>query len=100
VSCGPQAAQLSYNIHINLTKKEISSKYRRNNPESRKLWTYPIALFNSVFRINIFLGLPDPDPLSEIWIRIRILQSSCKKVRKNLDSYCLVTSFGLFIFEK
>jgi hypothetical protein len=37
------------------------------------------------------LGLPDPDadPL-EVWTRSK----------KNLDSYCFVTSFGLFIFEK
>ncbi len=32
--------------------------------------------------------------------RIRILLSSSKNSKKNLDSYCLVTSFGLFIFEK
>jgi hypothetical protein len=31
VSCGPQAAQLSYNVHINLIKKEISSKYSRHS---------------------------------------------------------------------
>jgi hypothetical protein len=35
--------------------------------------------------------------LSEVWIRI--LLSSSKKSKKNLDSYCLVTSFRLFIFE-
>ncbi len=33
-------------------------------------------------------------------IRIRILLSSSKNSRKNLDSYCFVTSFGLFVFEK
>ncbi len=31
---------------------------------------------------------PDPDP------------SISKNSKKNLDSYCFVTSFGLFIFEK
>ncbi len=33
------------------------------------------------------------------WIRIRILLSSSKKSKKNLDSYCSATSFWLFIFE-
>ncbi len=49
-------------------------------------------------RISMFLGLldPDPDPLSEAWIRI--LLSSSKNNNKNLDSYCFVTSFWLFIF--
>jgi hypothetical protein len=48
----------------------------------------------------MFLGLPDPDPLvsSEVWIRI--LLSSSKNRKKNLDFYCFVTSFRLFfIFE-
>jgi hypothetical protein len=39
----------------------------------------------------------DPD-LQEI--RIRILLSSSKSSKKNLDFYGFVTSFGLFIFEK
>ena len=38
----------------------------------------------------------DPDPALDIWI----LLSSSKISKKNLDSYCFVTSFGLFIFEK
>jgi hypothetical protein len=53
----------------------------------------------------MFEGLPDPDPL----IRYMdpdpaldpnlstILLSSSKKSKKNLDSYCFVTSFALFI---
>jgi hypothetical protein len=32
--------------------------------------------------------------------RIRILLSSSKNSKQHLDSYCFVTSFGLFIFEK
>ncbi len=43
---------------------------------------------------------PDPDPRinqSEVWIRI--LLSPSKKSKKNLDSYCFVTSFWLFILE-
>ncbi len=31
------------------------------------------------------------------WIRIRILLSSSKNSKKNIDSYCFVTSFWLFI---
>ncbi len=34
---------------------------------------------------------PDPDPLT---------LSASKISKKNLDSYCFVTSFGLFIIEK
>jgi hypothetical protein len=59
----------------------------------------------------MFLGLqdPDPDPLVRgmdpdpilLWIRFfRILLSSCKNSKKNLDSYWFVTSLRLFIFEK
>jgi hypothetical protein len=52
-------------------------------------------------RIHMFLGLlePDPDPSEEVWIRIWlririwILLSPSKKSKKNLDSYCFVTSF-------
>ncbi len=36
---------------------------------------------------------PDPDPPI-------IFLSSSKKSKKNLYSYCFLTSFGLFIFEK
>jgi hypothetical protein len=35
----------------------------------------------------------DPDPDLDPSI-------TAKKSKKNLDSYCFVTSFGLFIFEK
>jgi hypothetical protein len=35
---------------------------------------------------------------SNVWIRI--LLSSRNNSKKNLDSYCFVTSFGLFIFDK
>ena len=53
----------------------------------------------------MFLGLqdPDPDPLVRgmdpdtggilLWIRIRILLSSCKNSKKNLDSFYFVTLF-------
>jgi hypothetical protein len=50
-------------------------------------------LLNAVFRIrsHMFVGLPDPDPL---------VRASNKNIKKNLDSYCFVTSFGLFSLEK
>ncbi len=72
-------------------------------------------------RIHMFLGPQDPDPLVRCMdldpdqdplvrcmdldpIRIqnwiRILLSSSKNSKKNLDSYCFVTFFGQFIFEK
>jgi hypothetical protein len=46
-----------------------------------------------IHRIHMFLCLldPDPDPSVEVWIRI--LLSPSKKSKKNLDSYCFVTSF-------
>jgi hypothetical protein len=34
------------------------------------------------------------------WTLIRILLSSSKSSKKNLDSYCFVTSFGLFFSLK
>ncbi len=33
-------------------------------------------------------------------IRVRIILSSCKNSKKNVDFHCLVTSLWLFIFEK
>ncbi len=54
--------------------------------------------------IHMFLGIPDPNPdLSVTGMDPHpyiILLSSSKNSKKNLDSYCFVTSFGLFIFEK
>jgi len=50
----------------------------------------------------MFLGLLDPDPdktVIEARIRIRILISSSKISKKNLDSYCFVTSFLILIYE-
>ncbi len=50
-------------------------------------------------RIRMFLGLPDTDPL--VQVRIRILLSSSKNSKKNLDFYCFGDFFTwLFIFEK
>jgi hypothetical protein len=50
----------------------------------------------------MFLGLLDPDPVVRGMdlAPVRILLSSRKNSKKNLDFYCFVTSFGLFIFEK
>jgi hypothetical protein len=51
----------------------------------------------------MFLGLPDPDPLVRGMIPDPdpsiIFLSSSKNSKKNLDSYCFVTPFGLFVFE-
>jgi hypothetical protein len=46
--------------------------------------------FKPVFQIRKFLDLPDPDLLLFVWIRI--LPSTSKKVKKCLDFYCIVTS--------
>ncbi len=37
---------------------------------------------------------------SEIWIRLRSLLSSSKNCKKNIDSYCLVTSLWLFLIDE
>jgi hypothetical protein len=47
----------------------------------------------------MFLGLPDPDALSDVWIRIRILLSESKNRRKNHDSYCFVTALDFLSLE-
>jgi hypothetical protein len=50
----------------------------------------------------MFLGLPDTDPLVRSMDPGPDMDPSIasKNSKKNLDSYCFVTSFGLFIFEK
>jgi hypothetical protein len=40
-------------------------------------------------RVRMFLDLPDPDP--SLFVGIRILSSSGKNSKKNLDFYCFVT---------
>jgi hypothetical protein len=59
--------------------------------------------FSSVFRIHrihMFLDLPDLD-LGLLFKGIDPDPSVISiNSKKNLDSYCFVTSFGLFIFEK
>jgi hypothetical protein len=46
-----------------------------------------------IHRIHMFLGLLDPNPLVKGMEWIRILPSSCKNSKKNLDSYYFVTLF-------
>ncbi len=46
----------------------------------------------------MFLGLPDPDPLVRYEVRIRILLSSRKNSKRNLDSYSFVTFFMSYDF--
>jgi hypothetical protein len=69
---------------------------------------YPYA---NISYIGLRNSVADPDPhvfgppgsgsiSAEAWIRIRVLLSSSKNSKKNLDSYCFVTSFLLFFFEK
>jgi hypothetical protein len=56
-----------------------------------------IQIHIRIHRIHMFLGPPDPDPDS----LVRCMDPDpSKNSKKNLDSYCFVTSFGLFIFEK
>jgi len=63
----------------------------------------PAVLRIRIHRIHMSLGLPDPDPLVKSMDPDPdpsiIFLSSSKNSKKNLDSYCFVTSFGLFIFE-
>jgi hypothetical protein len=40
----------------------------------------------------MFLGLLDLDPLVRGTVQVRILLSSSNNSKKNLDSYCFVTS--------
>ncbi len=47
-----------------------------------------------------FFSVADPDPLVRGTERIRILLSSRKNIKKNLDSYCFVTSIWLFYLLK
>jgi hypothetical protein len=57
---------------------------------------------NWILRIRMFLSLLDPDLLLfdqiRIWIYIRILPSTSKKSKKNLDFYKYLTSYLLFTF--
>jgi hypothetical protein len=48
-----------------------------------------------IHRIHLFLGLPDP----LVRDMIRILLSASKNSKKNLESYCFVTSLGLGILK-
>ncbi len=54
------------------------------------IWIHTVCFWASWIRIRIHW--------SEVWIRI--LLSPSKNSKKNLDSYCFVTSFWLFFFEK
>jgi hypothetical protein len=61
--------------------------------DSRLFFTYSYKQFSgSGFEsgsVDLFLGLPHPDP--------SIIK---QKSKKNIDSYCFVTSLRLFIVEK
>ncbi len=49
---------------------------------------YPV-MWIRIRRIRMLLDLKDPDP--SIFVRIRILPSSSKNSKKNLDLYCFMT---------
>jgi len=78
----------------NLHRRDVESTTADNVPKVLQPGRN-CKVLSPVFRIRIqrnhmFLGLPDPDPSI-------ILLSSSKNSKENLDSYCFVTSFGLFL---
>ncbi len=64
-----------------------------------KLSSYVLPCCQLFFQC-CFSGSVGPVYFGAFWIRIHFLLSSSKNSKKNLDSYCFVTSFWLFIFEK
>jgi hypothetical protein len=52
-----------------------------------------------IYQIHMFLGLPGSGSISKRY-GSGSLYHQVKIVRKTLESYSFVTSFGLFIFEK
>jgi hypothetical protein len=76
--------------------------------------TYTYGVFIETNELGLLLfssSVPDPNPDPHVFgppgsqfISQRSGSGSfyqqAKKVKKNLDSYCFVTSFGPFIFEK
>ncbi len=56
---------------------------------------FPLTSLPAVLRTRIHQS----DEWIRIWLWIRIFLSPIKNSKKNLDSYCFVTSFRLFIFE-
>jgi hypothetical protein len=59
------------------------SHHRRNN-------YLPVFPLSSVLIAYVF-GLLDPD--RKLFVQIRILPSTSKKIKKNLDFYCFVTFY-------
>ncbi len=55
-------------------------------------WTWSVCFW--AFRIRFRIRW------SQVRLRLRILPSSSKNSKKNLDFYCFVTSLWLFIFEE
>jgi hypothetical protein len=84
--------------HLGFKTKDLYTKiYGESLKKVNSFFTlvFQIRIRIWIHRIHMFLGLPDLDPDPSI-----ILSSSSKNIRKNLDSYYFLTSFGLFIFEK
>jgi hypothetical protein len=90
-------------------RRELS-KARRDTQEVVQLNVFLRAKHNWKFDIIGIVANPDPyvsgppgsGSLSQRRIRIRprILLSSCKNSKKNLDSYCFVTTFMTFFSLK
>jgi hypothetical protein len=86
-----QSLNTGFPAHFNLNRK-----VNRRSVYGRSFCALSIVrdavLRIRIRRIHMFLDLLDPDPLVRE-VRIRILLSSRKNSKKNLDSCCFVTSF-------
>ncbi len=78
--------EVGFGLNIFLASKQCCGSGSESGSRSTRFWAFWIRIH-----------------LSEVWIRIRlwirILLSPSKNSKKNLASYCFVTSFLLFIFE-
>ncbi len=82
---------------ITIFKTKASGLKHQLNVPSEAVFRIRVRI--RIHRIHMFFDLPDPDPL--VWgmdpdpalIWVRILLSSCKINKKNLDYYYFVTLF-------
>ncbi len=107
----PVRSCIHLKIKLDASEAPEQSKTQVKNVKNLKKWfliflhNWQYQTFTAVLWIRIpihrihILGLPDPDPLLQgtVWIRIRILLSTSKS-KKIFDSYCFVNYFGHFIF--
>ncbi len=73
-------------------------KYCNFEKRMKMFFSYQSLGSGSTLKLRVSSSFQGPDP--QVLSRIRILLSSSKNKKKNLDSYCFVTSFGIFNFEK